>query len=225
MAIQLQGNGGTVAEVDGTTFRSQRVTARPIEYGAGGVYGISAQSGVMAVSLAANSEIFQWRYGTAASRVAAVYYVSISAGANVAAGSAVLEAFRMTAARAWTGAGSGGTPITLTGNNGKLRTSMATSEVSDSRIASTGALTAGTKVLDAQDMGSVAFGTGTGAITVATSLVLCPKVPLFDATEESCMPYICANQEGFIVRIGALMPAGMTWNFSIDMKWAEVAAF
>ena len=31
MALQVQGNGGVVAEVDGTTFRAQRFTPRPAE--------------------------------------------------------------------------------------------------------------------------------------------------------------------------------------------------
>ena len=34
MPIQIQGNGGTVAEVDGTNFRALRVNNRPVDYGA-----------------------------------------------------------------------------------------------------------------------------------------------------------------------------------------------
>lgn len=227
MAVQMQGNGGTIAEVDGTTFRSWRTTSRPIDYGAGGVYSLAATSGTMAVSLGANAEIYQWRYVTAASRVAAVYYCAITAGANVAASTSVLQAFKMTAARGWTGIGTGGTRLTLTGNNAKLRTSMATSEVNDAGISTTAALTAGTKTLDTQDLGSTAFGVGTGAITVDTDLTLIRGVrPLFDAYEEGCHPYICANQEGFVIRTGVnAMPAGMTWNFSVVVKWAEVPTF
>jgi len=181
----------------------------------------------MAVSLAASSEIFQWRYVTAASRVAAVYYCGISAGANVAATTAVLQAFKMTAARGWSIAGSGGTRLTLTGNNAKLRTSMATSEVNDAGIATTAGLTLGTKTLDTQDLGAVSFGVGTGAITIDTELdLLRGTAPLFDATEEGCHPYVCANQEGFVIRMGVnAMPAGMTWSFTVNMKWAEVATF
>ncbi len=34
MAIQTQGNGGTVMEVGGTTFRAAHVHTKPLEYGA-----------------------------------------------------------------------------------------------------------------------------------------------------------------------------------------------
>ena len=34
MAIQIQGNGGAIAEVDGTGFRALRTTARPFDHGA-----------------------------------------------------------------------------------------------------------------------------------------------------------------------------------------------
>lgn len=226
MAIQIQGNGGTVAEVDGSTFRALRFTERSIDYGAGGVYKVSATSGTMAAALGANAELFQFRYVTAASRVAAIYLVTISAGANVAATAAGLVAFKCTAARAWTAAGTGGTRLTLTGNNAKLRTSMATSEVNDAGISTTTGLTAGTKTLDAQDMGSVSLGIGTGAITTSLPLNFCPETLLFDARQPGCHPYVCANQEGFVIRSGvAAFPATMTWSFSVEVKWAEVGTY
>lgn len=227
MPIQLQGSSGVLAEVDGTTYRAWRATLRPLDPGAGGHYSLSMASGTMAVSLGAGAEIFQWRYVTAAARVAVVYYCAISAGPNVAATTAVLQAFLMTAARSWTVAGSGGSRAVLTGNNAKLRTSYSTSEVSDSGISTTAALTTGTKTLDVQNIGSVAFGVGTGAITTATNLLLVPKTTLFNPTQQGCHPLVCANQEGFVVRLGGIagMPAGMTWTFSVDVRWAEVPTF
>jgi hypothetical protein len=180
----------------------------------------------MAVSLGANAEIFQFRYVTAAGRVAVIFACRISAGSNVAATTAVLQAFKMTAARGWTAPGFGGTRLVLTGNNAKLRTNMATSEVNDAGISSTGSLTAGTKTLDTQDLGSVSFGVGTGAITVGESLVLVPKTFLFNSMQSGGSPLICADQEGFVVRMGAnAMPAGMTWSFGVEVEWAEVPTF
>jgi len=224
MAIQIQGQGGTVAEVDGTGFRALRVTGRPTDYGALGHYRISMTSGTMAVSLGANAELFQFRWPDA-TRFAVVYRIWFSAGANVAATGAALASFRATIARAWTAAGSGGTRATLTGNNQKLRTNMGVTLVNDIGISTTGGLTAGTKTLDAQDVGGIAVGIGTGAITVSVSLEIVPHTELFSAYSDQDHPIVCAQNEGFVVRSGAVMPAGMTWHFQAGCQWAEVTAY
>ena len=228
MAIQVQGNGGIIAEVDGTTFRALRVTMRPIEYGSLGAYKISMTSGTMAAALAAASEIFQFRWPDA-TRFAVVARAAISAGMNVAATAAALIAFKLTAARAWSVAGSGGTRATLTGNNQKLRTSMGASLLNDVGIATTGALTAGTKTLDAQDLGAVSIGIGTGAITTAPNLPVCPLTELLNYGDMASHPLILAGTsggEGFVIRTGVnAFPAAMTWSFSVNVSGAEVAAY
>jgi len=227
MAIQIQGNGGTLAEVDGTTFRALRVTARPVNYGALGMYRMGMHSGTMAAALAANAELFQFRWADA-TNLGLVYKASLSAGANVAATAAALGSFVMAAARAWTVAGTGGTRAVLTGNISKLRTSMGTSLVNDAGISTTAGLTAGTKTIDhaTSNMGAVAFGIGTGAITTALDLTFLPQTALFDAAGEGMHPLILAQNEGFIIRNGAVaFPAAMTWVFAVNVLWAEAAAF
>jgi hypothetical protein len=224
MAIQVQGNNGIIADVDGTTFRAIRVTSRPIEYGALGYYRISAISGTMAAALAANSEIWQFRWPDA-TRFAVVYRISMSAGANVAATAAALSGFRVTAARAWTAAGTGGTRQVLTGNNSKLRTSMGTSLVSDIGISTTALLSPGTKTLDTSDMGSIAIGIGTGAITTSISLTIMPQTEFLDNNGPSDHPFVFATNEGYVIRSNIIMPATMTWHFAVNTSWAEVAAF
>lgn len=211
----------------GMIWTPGHVASGPLPAGAGGGYRLSGQSGTMAAALAANSEIFQFRYVTAASRVALIHGISISAGANLAATAAALAALRATIARAWTAAGSSGTRFVLTGNNQKLRTTHATSEVSDAGIATTAALTAGTKTLDSQDIGSVAFGIGTGAITTSVPLVLVPKTNLMgDFLGGLAFPIVLANQEGFVIRSGAnAFPATLTWSFAVDVAWSEVDGF
>jgi hypothetical protein len=226
MAIQVQGNSGVIAEVDGTGFRALRVTSRPIEYGALGFYQASAVSGTMAAALAANAELFQHRWPDA-TRLQCPYFVSMSAGANVAATAAALAAFHLTQARSWTAAGTGGTRFTMTGNNGKLRTSMGTSLVNDIGIATTAGLNAGTKVLDTQNTTSVAIGIGTGAITTAVNLQLIdPRTPMYDASAAGAHPMVHAQNEGYVLRSGSnAFPAAMTWHFGVTAAWAEVAAF
>lgn len=211
----------------GIVWTPQHVVSGPLPIGNGGAYRLSMQSGTMAVSLGANSEIFQFRYVTSNSRVCLVHGISISAGPNVAASAAVLAAFRATIARGWTAAGSGGTRATLTGNNQKLRTSFATSEVNDAGISTTAALTAGTKTLDSQDIGCISFGIGTGAITTQVGLTWVNKTNLLgEFTGGLAFSLVLANQEGFVIRTGAnAFPAGATWTFGVDVAWSEVDAF
>src|SRR2546422_9054199 len=225
MAIQIQGNAGTVAEVGGTTHRALRTERRSADYGSLGFYRLSQQSGTMGVSIGGGSEIYQFRW-TDATRLAAIYSIELSAGGNVAATTAVLAAFEAVIARSFTVAGTGGVAATITGNNAKLRTSgMGTTLLGESRVASTAALGAGTKTLDTQGIGCYAFGIGTAAITAAESLDLTPGVvQLFNAQGDH--PIILATNEGFVIRTGVnAFPAGMTWTFGVNVTWAELAAY
>lgn len=226
MGITIQGNAGVVADVDGTTFRALRITPRPVNYGALGIYRLGARSGVMAANLAAGSEIFQFRWAST-SAYAVVHKVTISAGANVAATASAANSFVVQAARGWTAAGTGGLSVTPTGDSCKLRTSMATSSVSDVRIADTTGLGAGTKTLDANGLGAVTFGVGTGALTTSVNYSFLDQTPLLDADGEGWMPLVLSANEGFIIRIttGFSMPATMTWGFSVSVLWAEVTSY
>lgn len=210
----------------GTIFTPQHVTSGPLSVGTGGAYRLSMVSGTLAAAIAANAELFQFRFVTGAARVCLVHGISVSAGANVAATAAAILSLRATVARAWTAVGTGGTRATLTGNLQKLRTSHATSEVNDIGMATTAALGAGTKTLDTQDVGGVAYGVGTGAITTAVNLNLVPKTNLLgDFAGSLAFPLVLANQEGFVIRTGIVQPATMTWNLTVDVAWSEVQSF
>lgn len=210
----------------GTAFTPQHVASGPLTVGTGGAFRLSMTSGTIAAAVAANSELFQFRYVTGASRVCLVHGISVTAALNAAATAAALQALRATIARSWTVAGSGGTRATMTGNNQKLDTNHTTSEVNDIGMATTGALTAGTKTLDAQDIGSVGYAALTGAITVTPNGVLVPKTNLLgDFVGTLAYPLILRNQEGFVVRMGSAGPAGMTWQLTVDVAWSEVQSW
>lgn len=220
-----------ITRVGNVAYVPAHVTSGPFPIGSGGSYRLSMAAGTMAASLAANSEIFQFRYVTATSRVALVIGISLSAtiltlpaiSTTVAAGPFT---FRAVPARAWTAAGSGGTRATLTTNNQKLRTSHATTEVNDAGIATTAALTVGTKTLDTQDIGSVTSAYALATATGLTSAVMVPKTNLLGEYSGGLgFPLILANQEGFVIRIGAAFPATMTWTFTADVLWSEVDTF
>lgn len=223
MAIQIQGNGGTVAEVDGTNFRALRVVNRPVDYGALGFYGISLATGVMAAGLAANAEIFQARW-TDATRFAAIFNLGCDGAGGIVAFAAGATKMEAVIARGWSADGSGGTAATITGNNNKLRTSMGTTLFGAIRASSTAALTAGTKTLDSQGVGAVCSATG---VTAGTPLL--PHGEMFVARAEcDNHPIILASNgsttsEGVIIR--ATVPATGTWTGGFSMRWAELTSY
>jgi hypothetical protein len=218
MAIQLQGNGGTVAEVDGTNYRAMRSTLRPIDYGALGSYRLSLLSGTMAAGLAANSEVFQFRWSDATRIcvVTSVIWDGLSGSATAfAAGFGKVD---MLVARSWTADGSGGVAATISGNNAKQRTSMGSTLLGAVRASSTAALTAGTKTLDTQAIGQYSAAIGTG-----TSVQWMPQFDLFHADPGGESPLILAQNEGFVIR--ATVPATGTWQFGATVCWTELAAY
>ena len=226
MAIQLQGNTGIVQEVDGNTFRAARITGRPIDHGAFGHYRLGMTTGTIGAALAANAELFQFRW-TDATRLCIVQKVLVSAGANVAATAAALVNLDLTVARSWTAAGTGGTAATITGNNQKTRTNMGTTLLGEARCATTAALGAGTKTLDSQAIGNVFIGIGTGAITTSHRLGLVDKIDLLEIDADTSQhPLVLTQNEGFVVKNGATaFPAAMTWGMSVTVVWCEASNY
>lgn len=218
MAIQLQGNGGTVAEVDGANYRALRTTLRPIDYGAFGAYRLSMLSGTMAAGLAANSEVFQFRWSDATRLCAVTSVIWDGLSGSATAFAAGFGKVDLMVARSWTADGSGGSAATIAGNTQKQRTSMGSTLLGAARISSTAALTAGTKTLDNQAHGqySAAFGT-------ATSTQWIPQVDLFHADPGGESPLVLAQNEGFVVR--ATVPATGTWQFGVTVVWTELAEY
>lgn len=180
-----------------------------------GAYRISLTSGTIGAGLSAASPIWSLRYG--GTGVALVKKVTISAG-DLAAFTAGPATFSLFPARSYTVNASGGTAATLTGNNGKLRTSYATSNISDLRISSTAALTPGTWTLDAQPYRSL-----TSSETATAGQPVLAPFTLFHRDSPDETPIILAQNEGLVIQ--ATVPATGTWSFSVDVYWDEVANF
>lgn len=218
MAIAIAGNGGVVAEVGGTNHRALRVEQRPIDHGAFGIYRKSLLSLTMAAGLAANAEIFQFRW-TDATRLCAVRRVTLDGlGGSATAFTAGFGKIDLVPARSWSADGSGGTPGTITGNNGKLRSTMGTTLLGVTRIASTAALGAGTKTLDTDPIGQFTFTVG-----VAVSAQYAGQLVLLGEDIGPEHPLLLAVNEGFVLR--ATLPATGTWQFGVTVAWAEVGTF
>lgn len=224
MAIQLQGNGGVVAEVDGSTFRAQRVTIRPTDHGALGSYSYGGFTGVLPAALGANSEIFQFRWSDA-TRICIINAVKISACVSTtffAAGVPVqIDLIKSTG---WSVAGTLGTAISPAALL-KKRTSMGSSLVAsgDMRIATTAALGAGTKTLETLAMATL---NAPGPITASLNGQIIPAgTRMFEAdVNHGEHPLSLVQNEGFSIRSVAV-PATGTWMASITVDWTEVTAY
>lgn len=187
-----------------------------------GHYSVDVVTGDVAAGMAANGELFQFRW-TADSNLAAIYEISVNgmrASTAFAVGAIDIKA---TVARGYTASGSGGTALTLTGDEAAMRTNMSTSVVGDARVSTTAALTNGTRTLDTQDLGQITTHSsgGVGSATPIIGSIYLPTTTLFKANLSSNeYPLILADDEGFVVR--ATVPATGVWNLGIRVKWAEV---
>ena len=208
------GQSGKIQEVETNTLAG-RAAIKPNDVGALGAYSLGAVSGVMAAGLAANAPIFSFRYGGAnLVLLKRVLLTAINAGTAFTAG---VCNFSMFAARSFTASDSGGTSVLPTLN--KLRTSQGTTGVSDIRLSSTGALTAGTRTLDGQPLAAL---TGVASVTAST-VIIPPATPLFDRSAPGAWPDVIANNEGFVIQ--ATVAATGTWTFAVQVDWEEVSTY
>lgn len=220
MGIQLQGNGGTIAEVDGTTFRAQRVTPRPIEHGAFGQYRLSTTVALV-VTQAANGTLFSFRWGDA-TRLCVIQHIELALLQTAAATATIMPNYEIFIARGFTASDSVGTAITLTGNSMKKRTStMGTTLVTDIRKSAVAAgLTVGTRTLDADPILQMYTNS-----TIATPN---PTVYTREFNAETGLehPIVLAQNEGFIVRGPSIVfGAAGTANLNVEVVWAEVSSY
>jgi hypothetical protein len=225
MAVIEGATSAALQEVGAASASPAHVVAKPCSYGSLGHYKYAGVTGAIAAGMAANGEVFQFRW-TDATRFAVITAIrcpGMRATTAFAAGTIDIKA---TIARSWTASGSGGTALTLTGDNLSLRTSMGTTLVGDARISTTAALGAGTKTLDTQDLGLIpthSSGGWNSATPIIGSIYL-PRTELFVADVAGGQhPVVLAQNEGVVVR--ATVPGTGVWNIGVEIEWAEVAAF
>jgi hypothetical protein len=214
MAIQLTGPLAAIAQVEVET-QALRTTLRPTDPGALGSYRHALTSGTLAAGLTAASPVFSFRYGSA--NICLVRRVVLTLG-DLVGFAAGFFAFNLYAARSFTVSDSSGTAGTLTGNNGKLRTSYATTGLSDFRISSTAGLTPGTRTLDADPLDTISMS----VVTTAGA----PPLPVLGEMIRAMpgeQPLILAQNEGFVIQ--ATVPATGTWQLGVAVTWDEVASW
>ena len=221
--IQIVGQGGVVGEIQSaaTGFRALRSVQFPADVGARGAYAIGLFTGILPAALAANSEIFQFRWAHA-TLLCIPRAVRISASVTTtffAAGVPVEIEMRL--ARGWTVQGTGGTGITFGANDNKKRTQFATSATAtgDIRQATTAALGAGTKTLDANPMRYLVTG---GPITASLDGdIIAPGTMVWQRDTSDEYPLIFEQNEGFVIRSVAVPGTG-TWRCALEIEWTEI---
>lgn len=234
MSIQVQDNNGVVLGAGGSTFRALKTQAMPLDYGSLGHYRIQSVTGTLAAALAAGSgtagHVFAFRWGDA-TRLCVITKLKTRFLPLTPFTAATLTdhtSFDAFIVRSYTASHTGGTALTPTGNNNKMRTSMGTSLATDVRIATTAALTAGTHTFD--------------AFPFAQSIRKGNRVNPAAATEETIMPQAdgmemefdmgggdhpitLAQNEGIVIRNRTVWPAAGTGILTVQIAWAELSVF
>jgi hypothetical protein len=225
MGIQVIGAGGSVAEVGAFAAEGMHAVAKPTDHGALGHYRVSVITGTLAAALAANAQLFQFKW-TDATRFAVItsleaYFTTLTrftAGTITDFG---LDAF---IARSFA-AGGGGTTLTLTGDNQNVRTNMGAS-LAQINVSTTAALTAAT-TLDAHPFEQSNGGHGSQEVPSVTVPNREPARPLIYKCrmEAGEHPIVLAQNEGIVVRNRIVWPAAGTGSWVFKIQWAEVTAF
>jgi hypothetical protein len=209
----LNAAGNAFADVD-ATFKSLRVSIRPAENT--GWFSLGAQTGLI-TGLAANSAIFSFR--NASANPVIVRRVGVGFICTTAFTAAQKIDYGLLVARAFTVSDSVGTVIALTGNNAKMRTSLATLTSVDCRISAAVALTAGTKTLDANHLSQV--GTWIGAVGAGIT----PSLNNLLSHDTGDYPMVLAQNEGFnIMNLTAMGAAGVGIAY-VNVEMAEATSY
>lgn len=212
---------GSLVEVDSASLAA-RATQRPNDPGTLGHYSIAVDNGtsVIAAGTSVAAPIFSWRWGNA--NLAVVY--SIKFGMTVTttaftAGRVAIDAIPALGG-SFSASDTGGTAVTISGNNTKKRQSFGPTLLTDSRISATAVLVAGTRTLNATPMGKILAQ----ASTAINYQIIQPNTTLFTGRDNSDQyPMTFAQNEGFIIQ--STVPATGTWFFQVAVDWMEISAY
>jgi hypothetical protein len=224
MAVQIQGNGGVIADVGGTTFRAQNVNLKPIDHGALGHYRVNHRCGLVATQ-AANSRLFELRNTDPAKLIipTRITIKWLQTAAHTAAIEDSIDVFRVT------GFSVVDTTNTVTPVASVKRTSgmaAAGSSIASIRgvtIAGAAAgMTGGTLTKDSSSIGQLPQWLLAALPTASTVMVQLSEI--FDDVNGT-HPFVFAQNEGFIIENRVLLGAAAGSSVYIDCTWAEVTAY
>jgi hypothetical protein len=185
------------------------------EPGVLGLYSIGVTSGSIAATLAASSPLFSFRWGDT-TKLGIIDFISLGVSVNGVITTSVSMPLELMIARSFTASDSGGTAITLSGNQNKYRTTFQSSLVTDARISTTATLTVGTRTLDTQAAAVLPCVTGTAIGNPLAMTTIYSRTSLF--------PIVLAQDEGLIIRNQSAGPATGTFQVHVQMRWFETVA-
>lgn len=208
-------------ELDGYSYRAQRVTLYPNDAGRLGQYVSAPSTGSIAAGLAAGSDIVQFRWSRIAEEcvIHSIKVTGLRCTTAFAVGPIDISLY---VARTWSADGSGGASFNGFGNRQKMDTRYATSLSSSFRVATTAALTNGTRALDFAPIGEIKTHSsgGTSSATPIIGNIHLPSTQLFYADVANGMsPLILGTAEGFVIQ--ATVPGTGVWQMGIEVKWVE----
>lgn len=216
MAIQVQGNGGAVAEVGGTTMRAVHTHVKPLEYGALGHYRLTTRINSTAVQVA-NARIFSLR-NTSTNLIVPTRLTlrAIQTAAGTAQENSI-DCFKCTSFTV------SDTTNTTTPTISSRRTSMAAAPGGAAiRILNPAAagMTGGTLTKDSTAFASLPYNVSTA---ISTTFQWGP-LDCFDDVMGT-HPFVFVQNEGFEIenRVLNVTSYGITWY--IDFAWAEVTSY
>lgn len=211
MAVIEGGTTGALAEVD-TAFKAQRASLRPIE--ALGWYSFGARSGLL-TGVAANGPVFSLR--NTGTNLLAIRRFSLGFSVTTAFTTAQALEFGALFATSFTASDSGGTALFVAGANKHRRSFTNITAAPDIRIASTAALTAGTRTLD-----TVPLAVANGSAAALAGVM--PPTLMF-AHDEGDYPIILAQNEGLVITNLVAMGAAGVISLNVNIELAEVTSF
>lgn len=219
MAIQIQGSGGVIADVGGTTLRGLKNQSMPYEYGALGHYRTSVLIASTAAQ-AANSRIFELRNTGSNLIILTSLRVKAIQGAAGTAQVNHLDAFKLTSFSAVDTTNTV-TPVSSVTRTSSMAAYPGGAAVRHLTLAGAAAgMTGGTMTKDTQ-----AFGILPTPVQAAAQSVLLESELASPNGVTGAHPFIFANNEGFELENAVLNVTSYGYTWVIDCSWAEVTAF
>lgn len=217
MAIQVQGNGGVIADVGGTTFRAMNTQVKPIEYGGFGHYKATLRMSSTAAQTA-NSRLLELQNPSASILIVPTRLVIRAL--QTAAGTAQENSVDVYKATSFTVVS---TVNAVTGAASKKRTSMGSSLAAFRYLTLTGVAAGMTGSTATKDTLPIA----TAPYNVAAAINTNGPIATADCFDDvnGTHPLVLAQNEGLVIenRILNVTSYGVTWF--IDLAWAEVPAY
>lgn len=217
MTTQIIGvTTANTAEVEAAT-KAMRITPRPEDYGALGIYSVAGVSGIMAAGITQSSVIWSFRWGSGTA-TALIKRIVFSAAVDTVAFTIGIAWWNLHFVQSFTASDSGGTSLLPSGNMNKLRTlGMGTSLLTDARISSTAALTAGTRYVSQDALSGLMCG-----VPATAGVLLTPPKTLVDSRPGE-FPIVLQQNEGLVLK--TTVPLTGTWKFAVKVDWTEIAPY